>query len=546
GDREALACAERAVALTPEADSPARARVLDVYGVVLLLFGSPERARAVAAEAVRGARAGGDLGTLANALVTAGAAEAQRGAPEAGLAALAEGRELARSRGDVVRLTRAELNTVDALAWAGRGDEAMAMARAGLGTAEAAGLDRTLGTFLRVAIAGLLLRRGDWDEADRTAAAALGEDPAGGPGALLHALRGEVALLRGETEAARERLALARALAGENPGMPLVAVTLARLAAEIALRDNRPADARAAVADALPYARGVPFLGWPLLVTAARAEALAQARSRALGEPVDEASPARVRELAASSPAPAPPWSADARGVPVPGWPLLVTAARAEALAQARSRALGEPVAEASPARVRELAASLPAPEPLWSAHAAWVDAELTRPGEEAVARWERAAEAWAAAGDPYAEAYARTRAAEAAVAAQRRGRAAELLRRATGRAERLRAAPLLDEIRMIARRPGVAVPDAAGSAAAADDPAARLGLTGRELEILRLVAAGRTNRQIAESLVISVKTVSAHVSHILAKLGVATRGEAAALAHRLGLFEAAELETAN
>jgi DNA-binding CsgD family transcriptional regulator/tetratricopeptide (TPR) repeat protein len=488
GDREALACAERAVALTPEADSPARARVLDVYGVVLLLFGSPERARAVAEEAVRVARAAGDLGTLANALVTAGAAEAQRGAPEAGLAALAEGRELARSRGDVVRLTRAELNTVDALAWAGRGDEAMAMARAGLGTAEAAGLDRTLGTFLRVAIAGLLLRRGDWDEADRTAAAALGEDPAGGPGALLHALRGEVALLRGETEAARERLALARALAGENPGMPLVAVTLARLAAEIALRDNRPADARAAVADALPYARGVPFLGWPLLVTAARAEALAQARSRALGEPVDEASPARVRELAAS----------------------------------------------------------LPAPEPLWSAHAAWVDAELTRPGEEAVARWERAAEAWAAAGDPYAEAYARTRAAEAAVAAQRRGRAAELLRRATGRAERLRAAPLLDEIRMIARRSGVAVPDAAGSADAADDPAARLGLTGRELEILRLVAAGRTNRQIAESLVISVKTVSAHVSHILAKLGVATRGEAAALAHRLGLFEAAELETAN
>ena len=75
-------------------------------------------------------------------------------------------------------------------------------------------------------------------------------------------------------------------------------------------------------------------------------------------------------------------------------------------------------------------------------------------------------------------------------------------------------------------------------------DTLARLGLTEREVEILRLVTAGRTNPQIAASLFISAKTVSAHVSHILAKLGVATRGEAAALAHRLGLFDDAELES--
>ena len=54
---------------------------------------------------------------------------------------------------------------------------------------------------------------------------------------------------------------------------------------------------------------------------------------------------------------------------------------------------------------------------------------------------------------------------------------------------------------------------------------------------MLRLVAAGRSNRQIAEELFISPKTASVHVSNILAKLGVAGRGEAAALAHRLRLF---------
>lgn len=63
------------------------------------------------------------------------------------------------------------------------------------------------------------------------------------------------------------------------------------------------------------------------------------------------------------------------------------------------------------------------------------------------------------------------------------------------------------------------------------------LGLTGRETEVLRLVAAGRSNRRIAEELFISPGTASVHVSHILRKLGVATRAEAAARAHALRLF---------
>ena len=62
------------------------------------------------------------------------------------------------------------------------------------------------------------------------------------------------------------------------------------------------------------------------------------------------------------------------------------------------------------------------------------------------------------------------------------------------------------------------------------------LGLSAREREVLSLVAAGRTNREIAEALYISPKTASVHVSNILAKLGVSGRVEAAGVAHRLGL----------
>jgi DNA-binding NarL/FixJ family response regulator len=63
------------------------------------------------------------------------------------------------------------------------------------------------------------------------------------------------------------------------------------------------------------------------------------------------------------------------------------------------------------------------------------------------------------------------------------------------------------------------------------------LGLTARELEVLQLVATGRTNRQIASDLHISPKTAGVHVSNILAKLGVERRAQAAAVAERLGLL---------
>jgi non-specific serine/threonine protein kinase len=73
-------------------------------------------------------------------------------------------------------------------------------------------------------------------------------------------------------------------------------------------------------------------------------------------------------------------------------------------------------------------------------------------------------------------------------------------------------------------------------TATAVREPKTIHGLSLRELEVLRLLAAGRTNAEIAEQLFISPRTVTTHVSHIFAKLGVATRAEAIAFAHRHGL----------
>ena len=69
--------------------------------------------------------------------------------------------------------------------------------------------------------------------------------------------------------------------------------------------------------------------------------------------------------------------------------------------------------------------------------------------------------------------------------------------------------------------------------AAPTETPAARAGLTTREVDVLRLVAAGKTNAEIGEALFISAGTARVHVSSILAKLGAKTRTEAADLARR-------------
>ena len=135
-------------------------------------------------------------------------------------------------------------------------------------------------------------------------------------------------------------------------------------------------------------------------------------------------------------------------------------------------------------------------------------------------------------------------RSAEAALSEGDRDGGAARLSRAAELARRLGARPLCDDIALLARRARISLDVPRDDADAQPGPTSRtpeperLGLTAREFEVLRLVAAGRSNREIASELFISAKTASVHVSNILGKLGVTTRGEAAATAHRLRLFD--------
>ena len=71
----------------------------------------------------------------------------------------------------------------------------------------------------------------------------------------------------------------------------------------------------------------------------------------------------------------------------------------------------------------------------------------------------------------------------------------------------------------------------------AIEEPTTSHGLSPRELEVLQQIVAGRSNAEIADALFISPRTASTHVSHLYAKLGVASRAEAVAFALRNGLI---------
>ncbi|MFE0810428.1 ATP-binding protein [Streptomyces sp. NPDC058848] len=140
-------------------------------------------------------------------------------------------------------------------------------------------------------------------------------------------------------------------------------------------------------------------------------------------------------------------------------------------------------------------------------------------------AAWRRAVAGFGH-GDVYERARCRLRLAEALLAAGRRAEAADEAGRAHREAGRLGATPLRERLDDLLRR---ARPAETGDRAAS--------LTARERDVLRLLALGRSNRQIGEELFITAKTASVHVSNILAKLEAASRTEAVAVAYRQGLI---------
>jgi DNA-binding CsgD family transcriptional regulator len=200
--------------------------------------------------------------------------------------------------------------------------------------------------------------------------------------------------------------------------------------------------------------------------------------------------------------------------------------------------------------RYRASTERLTEPDALARHEIAWrmdlCEAELARAeGDDDPAHWAALRPALQARPNPFLEAYALWREAEAHAGSGGGAAAAEALRGASVLARRIGAALLVERIDGLARRLRI---DVAPKAAAVEPiastdpepetagPADPFGLTTREREVLVLVAEGYTNRRIADELFISESTAGVHVSHILAKLGVESRTEAATVAVRLGL----------
>jgi DNA-binding NarL/FixJ family response regulator len=188
-----------------------------------------------------------------------------------------------------------------------------------------------------------------------------------------------------------------------------------------------------------------------------------------------------------------------------------------------------------APADLVALAQSLPSTSAVDAAHRAVFTAHITA----TAARWDQAANAWHTLGQPYDEAQSLVAAAQAHAAEGNRAAANAALQAAAEIAAELGAAPLAAAAEQLARRARLSI-----DRISAETPnphggnrSGQFGLTPRELDVLRLVAKGMSNRQLAAELFISANTAGVHVSRILTKLGVATRTEAAAFAHEHNLL---------
>jgi DNA-binding CsgD family transcriptional regulator/tetratricopeptide (TPR) repeat protein len=475
GDRDAgLAAFARAVELVPaRPPSRDRVRVLAALGQASILSARFTDAKAASEEAIRVAEALGDT-RPPRALDVLGNALCYLGREGEGLKLLADG--CAREPAGLTPpdLVRPHVYRSDALLALGRAGDALRVARDGLDLARGFGITQGVGNVLASNAAEALLRLGDWDAAEEVLAEAIRSGShfwAYQP----HCRRAELAIGRGEADAARHHLDMAAQAALE----PAAAVDYYCLVAELALWEGDLAAAAAAVDGGCRAASTVEV-------------ELSGARLCALGLRVE----ADRIQLAAAMRS----WAAvdDARH---------------------RARALTEmawPTVESPDV-------------------AAWrvvIEAENGRvEGRRDPGAWRAAVEAWDQVPRPYLAAYCRWRLAEALVGSPD-GDPAVPAREAHRFAERLGARPLLHELGQLARRARFDL--AAPTPPSRPHPYAGLGLTAREEEVLQLLAYGYTNSQIAAELHISAKTAGVHVSHILGKLGVSRRVEAAAIAQRL------------
>jgi DNA-binding CsgD family transcriptional regulator/tetratricopeptide (TPR) repeat protein len=490
---------QEAVRLVPPAPSAARARVLAGLGQALMLRARFAEAAAICEEAIAVARQVGDRVVESHALNSLGTAIVRIDQVDRGLACLEEARRLAAELGAAKDEARACVNLSDILEDLGRLQESVEVADQGMEVASAAGLRRTFGAFLAGNAASSLYNLGRWQESVRLTDAYLElSDDEDLNTVTLRQSRSVLDAGRGEFTAALDHVEAARRLSGDMFIAVQYPPVLAAAEAEVFAWQGRLEEAAAAVAGGLALQGPLTDLrGCMLLPLGLRVEADRVALAVARHDP-DTVADARLiaDELLR--------WAHDTFGGSEVAW----------------KRAL------------------------LATCEAEWARVQ----GQDDPEGWLAAVAAWEASGHPYPLAVARWRAAGALLARRDRARAAGLLRQAHGTAVALGAGPLRGEVEHLARLgrvnlapeagPDEANPDGDEQGPAAAPPGAELGLTARELEVLALVAEGRSNRQVAEALFISAKTASVHVSNILAKLGVASRVEAAAVAHRAGLVD--------
>jgi DNA-binding CsgD family transcriptional regulator len=414
------------------------------------------------------------------------------GLVEEGFAVLQRARDAAEASGDGVALLRVALSESDALLGTGQFQEAAEVALRGLRAARQAGLQAWLQAIVLTAHAceGLLA-------CGRTAEAAALIDPltTGLPERddwIAHDCRAEIDLLRGDSEAATRRRQLVKAWA-DNTGNIEWESGSGQKAAELALWARRPGDALEGVQRVLAL-----FTAPELTIFCSRLLTVG------IWACADLAEQARARRD---------------------------EAAAAAALAAAGGLAEWAARMDAVPFTDHPFVATIPAERAIW-------DAERTRlAGESDPAAWDAAAKAWADLGCPHRAGYAWWRQAEAQLGTgQPATAAAGALQAAAAAADG--HAPLLAQIRALAERARIPlqVPPTTRAHPPSGEARVPYGLTERELTVLRLLTAGRTNAQIGAELFISPKTAGVHVTNILRKLGVANRVQAAALAERAGL----------